>query len=176
MTAAKIAWFTGLSGAGKSTIAERTAELLIERGQKVLILDGDAVREFVHHHLGFTPEDIRENNRLMVGLCQKNQSDYDYILVPIISPFIDSRAHARDNLGNSFFEVHVSASLDEVRKRDPKGLYQKMSTGEITDLIGVGAGAPYEPPESPELALDTQQMDSESCAKVLADRLMDSRF
>jgi bifunctional enzyme CysN/CysC len=176
VTAAKIAWFTGLSGAGKSTIAERAAELLTDRGQKVLILDGDAVRESLHRHLGFTPEDIRENNRLMVGLCQENQPDYDYILVPIISPFIDSRSQARNDLGDSFFEVHVSASFDEVRRRDPKGLYQKMSTGEITDLIGVGSGVPYEPPESPELALDTQRMDPENCAKTLADRLMTSRF
>ena len=174
MTDAKVAWFTGLSGVGKSTIAQRTAELLTERGHRVLVLDGDAVRESLHRHLGFNPDDIRENNRLMVGLCQDRVTDYDYILVPMISPFHDSRANARERLGQGFFEVYVSASLDEVRRRDPKGLYRKASAGELSNLIGVSPEVPYEPPESPELALDTEQMDAEACATKLAESLMEA--
>ena len=100
-------WFTGLSGSGKSTLAQGLFNSLIKEGFKVLILDGDDLRNQVHRHLGFTPEDIRKNNELIVGLCEKKRNEYDFILVPIISPYRDSRANARFKLAPDFNEIYI---------------------------------------------------------------------
>lgn len=167
----KVAWFTGLSGAGKTTISERAADLLRERGQNVLVLDGDVVRATFHRHLGFSPEDIRENNRLIAQLCQESLEDYDIILVPIMSPFRDSREAARKSLGTAFNEIYVYVSLDEAKRRDPKGYYRKAEQGSFTGMIGVAEQVPYEPPDSADLTLNTETRDSETCARLLAEYL-----
>ena len=168
----KVAWFTGLSGAGKTTIARRTFEILEERGKRVLSLDGDVVRATANQHLGFSPEDIRENNRLIAGLCRESLPEYDVILVPIISPFKDSRAAARVLLGNDFTEVYVHVSLEEAIRRDPKGLYQKALDGSLPGFIGVAADIPYEPPDTAEITLDTENEDVEVCAQRLVNFLL----
>ncbi len=164
---AAIFWFTGLSGAGKTTLAEAVRARLELEGQRMLILDGDRVRETFHRNLGFTPEDIRENNRLIAELCSRERDDYDAILVPIISPFRESRADARKRLAPAFYEVHVCASLETVEARDVKGLYAKARRGQTGSMIGQRGGVPYEPPERPELAIDTAA-ESETAS---ADRL-----
>ena len=169
----KVAWFTGLSGAGKTTISQRVAQLLTGRDQKVLVLDGDVVRATLHRHLGLSPADIRENNRLIVGICRKSLAEYDVILVPIISPFRDSREAARCELGSAFVEVYVRASLAEVARRDPKGLYLEASQGKLSGLIGVAEEVPYEPPDTPELVLDTEEHGVEVCAAELAEYLLE---
>lgn len=156
MKQAKVLWFTGLSGAGKTTIAQKLAQHFRQDGYKVKMLDGDHVRETLHCHLGFSPEDITENNRLIAELCVKYSKDFDYILVPIISPFRESRSDARKLIGPSFIEVFVKASLDEVMRRDSKGLYQKAIKGEVKNFIGIDENVPYEAPENPEIILDTE--------------------
>ena len=168
----QVAWFTGLSAAGKTTIALRAADLLRARGLTVLILDGDLVRSKFHKHLGFSPDDIRENNRLIVELCQDSLSEYDLILVPIISPFRDSRSHAKHTLGAAMAEVYVYVSLEEAARRDPKGLYRDAQSGGSHGLIGVSEEVPYEPPDNPELKLDTEHLDAESCAFQLVDYMI----
>src|SRR4051812_21104912 len=95
MTKALVFWFTGLSGAGKTTIALDLQKRLKAGGRSVLILDGDDVRKCLHVHLGFSPEDIRKNNALIVQLCQEQRAHHDINFVPIISPYRDSRANAR---------------------------------------------------------------------------------
>jgi len=167
----QVAWFTGLSGAGKTTISLKAVDLLQAKGLRVLTLDGDVVRSRLHKHLGFSPEDIKENNRLIVGLCHDSLAEYDVILVPIISPFRDSRAHAKKELGSTMAEVYVKVSLQEAAIRDPKGLYQDQQSGKIQNLIGVD-GVPYEHPEHPDLNLDTERMDPDSCAAKLVDCLL----
>ena len=167
-----VAWFTGLSGSGKSAIAERAAEILRAEGRSVKILDGDAVRSVTHRHLGFSPEDIRENNRLVSLLCLESLPEFDVVLVPIISPFRDSREAARRLLGEAYAEVYVKASLQEVMKRDPKGLYTAVREGELTGFIGVDENVPYEPPESADLVLDTEQIGLEACSTQLAGMLL----
>ena len=166
-----VAWFTGLSGSGKSTISEQTALILRNQGQSVQVLDGDAVRKTHQPPLGFSPEDIRENNRLMVKLCQESISEYDVILVPIISPFRGSRHHARRMLGQAFVEVYIKASLDEVMRRDPKGLYRQVREGSLSGFVGIDSQVPYEPPENPELILDTEMLSVNECASTLAGLL-----
>ena len=172
MTTAKVAWFTGLSGAGKSTIAQLTKEILIGHRYRVLVLDGDVVRQTLHKHLGFTPADIRENNRLLADLCFKNLPDYDFILVPIISPFRESREAAKGVLGGALIEVYVYASLDEVQRRDPKGLYRHAQQGLLSGVVGIAEDVPFEAPESADLILDTETLDAASCSGQLADFLL----
>ena len=155
MTSADIYWFTGLSGAGKSTIAE-TAKLKLElMGLRVLVLDGDHVRQELHQNLGFSVSDIEKNNRLISGLCENYRQKYDLIFVPIISPYKRSRSAARKKLGKGFYEIFLDADLDILNKRDTKGLYKKARNGVIDNLIGVSKKSKYELPDNPDLRIDT---------------------
>jgi adenylyl-sulfate kinase len=149
-----VLWFTGLSGAGKSTIAQALADALRRRQKTVEILDGDAVRERIHTHLGFSEADIKENNRLVAGFAKESATTHDFVLVPIISPFSESRALAREIVGPGFSEIYVASSHETRAARDPKGLYKKMAAGELQDFIGYG-GVPYEAPEHPDLTILT---------------------
>nr|AKQ03316.1 sulfate adenylyltransferase, sulfate adenylyltransferase [uncultured archaeon Rifle_16ft_4_minimus_37913] len=159
----KILWFTGLSGSGKTTIADKLKQKLEERGKKIKIIDGDEIRSGVHKHLDFSPEDIKKNNKLISDICLMEKEDYDFILVPIISPFKDSRLEARKILGESFIEVYVKCSMDECTKRDTKGLYAGALAGEIENFIGVAKENPYEPPENPEIIIETERESVEEC-------------
>jgi len=168
----KIAWFTGLSGSGKSTIANKASEILTELGCRVMTLDGDVVRSQLHRHLGFSRKDIEENNRLIAGLCKESMTEFDVILVPIISPFRDSRKAAREVLGTAFAEVHIYASLPEVQRRDPNGIYEKERQGLFPGLIGVAKEVPYQAPTDPDVFLDTEKHDAEHCANQLVEFLV----
>src|SRR3989338_3930148 len=149
MKKALIFWFTGLSGAGKTTVATGVNQQLDQAGYRTFILDGDEVRKNYHSHLGFSPEDIRKNNALIVELCRENQAKYDVILVPIISPYLDSRQKARATLGPHFYEIYIRASLSCVMERDVKGLYTKAKQNQMDNLIVFSAGSVYELPPSP---------------------------
>jgi adenylyl-sulfate kinase len=174
MAQAAIFWFTGLSGAGKTTLAEAVRDRLTAERRRILILDGDQVRAAYHRRLGFTPEDIRENNRLIAELCIRHRGACDAILVPIISPFRDSRAAARAQLAPGFFEIHVSASLETVAGRDVKGLYARAEAGATGAMIGAPGGVPYEAPERPDLVIDsageTPEQSSDRFAGFVAAR------
>lgn len=167
-----ILWFTGLSGSGKTTIAQALQERLERDGKTVAVLDGDAVRSTAHRHLGFTREDIRENNRLVAELAKQKRSEADVILVPIISPYRADRAAARRALEPGFVEVFVNCPIDVCRKRDTKGLYGKETRGEIDNLIGVSPTMPYEVPENPEIELRTDQMTMEECVEKILKLLI----
>ncbi|MBF0510808.1 MAG: adenylyl-sulfate kinase [Candidatus Omnitrophica bacterium] len=151
----KILWFTGLSGSGKTTIANGFFKKLEAQGQKIKIIDGDAVRGTLHKDLGFSPADIKENNRRIALMCQENVGQWDYILVPVISPFRESRDFARKLLGGAFVEVYIKTSLEECIRRDPKGLYKKALAGDIENFIGISKNTPYEGPKNPEVVVDT---------------------
>lgn len=164
-----VVWFTGLSGSGKSSIATETRELLIDMGWSVAVLDGDQLRRSVGRHLGFSTEDIEESSRLAIKACRQSRKDHDVVLVPRISPFRRSRADARDFLGDRFIETYVCATLDSVQARDPKGLYARFRDGDGEAPIGVPGGATYEPPDNPELVLDTDAWDQHTLSQRLAD-------
>ena len=165
---ALILWFTGMSGAGKSSLAISVKNKFLQYQKKVLILDGDEIRSSRHKNLGFTSEDIKTNNSLILELCQENIQKYDIIIVPIISPFKVSRDHARHSLGSNFKEIFVRASIDTLARRDTKGLYAKQKEGLINNLIGVSKDNPYEEPENPDFIIDTdKQTLQESCEALI---------
>jgi adenylylsulfate kinase len=159
-------WFTGLSGAGKSTVAELLYHELRARNMKVEILDGDVVRQNLSKGLGFSKED-RDTNILRIGFVADllTRNGVATICCPI-SPYRETRDEVRKLIGE-FVEVYVHATIDEIAEhRDPKGLYKKALAGEIKNFTGVDD--PYEPPENPELTLDTMvESPSDSLRRVL---------
>ncbi|MBI4043119.1 MAG: adenylyl-sulfate kinase, partial [Deltaproteobacteria bacterium] len=120
-----VIWLTGLSGAGKSTLATRITATLRKQGLNCLILDGDEIRKRLHPHLGFTRADILDHNRRIIHYCSEQIPHYDCIIVAVIAPFHEIRRMAREALGGNYVEVYVECSLEEVIRRDVKGLYQK---------------------------------------------------
>lgn len=103
-----VVWLTGMSGAGKTTIANGVYTYLVKQGQKVKIIDGDEIRKNSHCYLSFTPDDIIKNNELVVQICESLKANFDYILVSIISPFLHSRQQAREIIGNGFNSLRFS--------------------------------------------------------------------
>jgi adenylyl-sulfate kinase len=161
------AWFTGLSGSGKSTIAEMLYHELQARGLKTEILDGDVVRQNLSKGLGFSKEDRDTNIRRIAFVADLLTRNGVAAICCPISPYKETRDEARALIGN-FVEIHVHATLEELEQnRDPKGLYKKAMAGEITGFTGVDD--PYEVPEDPELVLDTEnETPEESLANVLS--------
>ena len=165
-----VVWFTGLSGAGKSTIANLVEKKLHAQGSHTFLLDGDNVRHGLNKDLGFTDADRVENIR-RIGEVSSLMVDAGLIvLVSFISPFEAERALARGLVeSDEFCEVHVDTSLDAAEQRDPKGLYGKARRGELANFTGIDS--PYEPPENPELRLDTTSMTPEQSAEAVIERL-----
>ncbi|MEE8580281.1 MAG: adenylyl-sulfate kinase [Myxococcota bacterium] len=159
-------WLTGLSGSGKSTIAVAAEKELISRNHLAYVLDGDNVRHGLNGNLGFSPEDRSENIR-RVGEVAKLFTDAGLIVfTSFISPYRADRDAARKIMAEGeFLEVHVLADVATCEKRDVKGLYAKARAGEIPEFTGISA--PYEPPEHPELVLDTARQDVEASVAAL---------
>jgi bifunctional enzyme CysN/CysC len=147
-------WFTGLSGSGKSTIANAVAERLLEIGRPAYVLDGDNLRHGLNADLGFSAADRAENVR-RVGEVARLMADAGLVvLVPVISPYRADRDRVRtahDVAGLRFVEIFVDTPLELCEQRDPKGLYAKARAGEVTGMTGIDD--PYEPPRSPELVV-----------------------
>ncbi len=162
-------WFTGLSGSGKSTIAEMLYHEFQARGMKTEILDGDEVRKNLSKGLGFSKED-RDTNILRIGFVANllTRNGVATICCPI-SPYKETRDACRELIGE-FVEIHVHATVDEIAaNRDPKGLYKKALAGEITGFTGVDD--PYEAPEHPELVVDTESQTPEESLQTVLTRL-----
>lgn len=167
MNHAFVFWCTGLSGAGKTTVTNAVRARLSESGYRIATFDGDDVRAGRHVMLGFSEEDIKLNNALIVDLCKESRNDHDAIFVPIISPYRDSRRAARAALEPGFFEVWFDAPLYVVHARDTKGLYARAREGLLDNLIGVSPSHPYEPPTAPDCTLRTgSETIEESVARL----------
>ncbi len=165
--AGAVIWLTGLSGAGKSTIAIEAESRLFAAGFQVYVLDGDNLRTGLNANLGFSPEDRAENIR-RVGEVAALMADAGMVVVTaFISPYRSDRERARKAAGDRFCEVHVAADLETCEDRDPKGLYARARAGEIRDFTGIDA--PYEPPEVADLVLDTgAESVEDSVARLVA--------
>ena len=145
-------WFTGLSGAGKSTISERVYARLKEAGAKVELLDGDVVRTHLSKGLGFSKEDRDTNIRRIGFVCELLSRNGVIAMVAAISPYKAVRDEVRSRIGD-FVEVYVHCPVEVLAERDVKGLYKKALAGEIPSFTGVSD--PYEPPDNPEITIDS---------------------
>ncbi|MFM0087643.1 adenylyl-sulfate kinase [Paraburkholderia sediminicola] len=159
-------WLTGLSGAGKSTIAFELEQQLASLGHACYVLDGDNVRHGLASDLGFDKKDRRENIRRVAHVAQLMNDAGLIVIAALISPMREDRAMARDIIGpGKFIETYLSASVDTCAGRDPKGLYAKARAGEIASFTGVSAA--YEAPADPDLKIDTAtQTPAESVANI----------
>jgi bifunctional enzyme CysN/CysC len=163
-------WFTGLSGAGKSTIANQVEQRLHALGRHTYVLDGDNVRHGLNRDLGFTDEDRVENIRRVAEVARLMVDAGLIVLVSFISPFRDERRMARDLFGpGDFAEVYVDTPIELCEQRDPKGLYAKARAGELRNFTGVDS--PYEPPLDPELHLRTQKESVDALARRVVEFL-----
>jgi adenylyl-sulfate kinase len=160
-------WFTGLSGAGKTTVSGIVEAELLDRGSRVEVLDGDVVRENLSKGLGFSKEDRDTNIRRIAFVADLLSRNGVPVITAAISPYREIRDEARELMGDRFIEVFVKASVEVCAERDVKGLYEKAFKGEIKEFTGVSD--PYEPPLNPELTLDTEHDSAEEdAAKVIA--------
>jgi adenylylsulfate kinase len=159
-------WFTGLSGSGKSTIAERVHEELRRRGVAVEYIDGDALRE-VFPKTGFTRDEREEHLRRTGYMASRLAAHGVTVVASFVSPYRESRDFIR-RLAPGFVEIYVSTPLDECERRDVKGLYARARRGEIKNFTGIDD--PYEPPVSPELTLDTRTLTVEQGVAQVLDR------
>ena len=162
-----ILWFTGLSGSGKSTVANAVAKALFDRQIRNYVLDGDNIRFGLNKNLGFSEEDRKENIRRIGEVAKLFVDSGQVVLTAFISPFQEDRNQVRDIVEEKeFIEVYVKCPLDECERRDPKGLYKKARSGEIKQFTGIDS--PYEEPVNPELVVETSKDSIEVCvAKVL---------
>jgi len=160
-------WLTGLSGAGKSTIACALERRLLDGGQAAYVLDGDNVRHGLNRDLGFSPRDRTENIRRIAEVARLLNDAGLIVITAFISPYREDREMARSIVGDAdFLEVHVSTPIQVCEERDPKGFYKLARTGELPAFTGVSA--PYEPPPAPLCCIDTAVNSVEECV----DRLM----
>jgi bifunctional enzyme CysN/CysC len=168
---ARLLWFTGLSGSGKSTIANLVEKKLHAMGKHSFLLDGDNVRHGLNRDLGFTDADRVENIR-RVGEVAKLMTDAGLIvLTAFISPFRAEREMVRAMLPQGdFFEIFIDTPIAEAERRDPKGLYRKARAGEIANFTGISS--PYEPPASPEIRIDTTKETPEAAAERIVETIM----
>jgi adenylyl-sulfate kinase len=161
-------WFTGLSGSGKSTLAELLVEVLERRGRRYELLDGDVVRTHLSKGLGFSKED-RDTNILRIGWVAERLTYHGaVVVVSAISPYRDVRDAVRRRIPR-FVEVFVSCPVEICAQRDVKGLYEKAFRGEISGFTGVDD--PYEPPERPEVMVETDRMSPEDCLEAIVSTL-----
>jgi adenylylsulfate kinase len=166
-----VLWFTGLSGAGKTTIANNVEPELERRGFVVDHLDGDIVRTHLSKGLGFSKEDRDANIQRIGWVASRVARAGAAVSVSAISPYEEARRHARSVVEPHapFIEVYVATPLEECARRDPKGLYAAAFAGEIADFTGVSA--PYEEPENPEIRIDTTGVSPSESAQIVLDRL-----
>ena len=169
-----VLWFTGLSGSGKSTIANLVEKKLAARGRHTFLLDGDNVRHGLNRDLGFTEADRIENIRRVGEVARLMVDSGLIVLTAFISPFRAERQMVRRMVPEGeFIEIFVDTPLADAEKRDPKGLYAKARAGEIKNFTGIDS--PYEPPEAPEIRIDTMAMDAEAAANLIVDELTNRR-
>jgi len=171
-----ILWFTGLSGSGKSTVANAVDHRLHEVGVASYVLDGDNIRHGLHGDLGFSPEDRTENIRRIGEVAKLFADAGTMALTAFISPYRQDRDRIRDTVQRpgDFVEVFVECPLDVCEERDPKGLYRKARAGEIPEFTGISA--PYEEPLDPDLVVNTAESSLEECVDLVLRHLAERGY
>lgn len=170
---APVFWLTGLPGSGKTTLAKRVSEELKKMGYKVEVLDGDWVRKTINPEAGFTKEERSRHLRRVAWIARLLARNGIITFCSFVSPYRDVREEIRKIVSEEvpFYEIYVRASLEEVIKRDPKGLYKKALKGEIKNFTGISD--PYEEPTNPDLVIDTEKESVEESVKRLLDFVLE---
>ncbi len=166
---ARTIWLTGLSGAGKSTVANALEKQLFAMGRHTMLLDGDNVRLGLNRNLGFSEPDRIENIRRIAEVSKLMNDAGLIVITSFISPLLRDRRNAKEIIGENFFEVYVNTPLEECERRDVKGLYKLARAGEITDFTGISS--PYEAPEHPDVTIDTSVLSIEQCVETIIKAL-----
>ena len=165
-------WFTGLSGSGKSTIANALEQGLYSRNIHTYTLDGDNVRTGLNENLSFSPEDRKENIRRIAEVSKLMVDAGLVVLAAFVSPYRKDRARVKEIVGDdNFIEVYINTSLEECERRDIKGLYAKARKGEIKDFTGINA--PYETPLNADIEIDTAELSIDQAVTKILDQLED---
>ncbi len=162
-----VVWLYGMSGSGKSTIANAAEKVLHQQGRMTTILDGDNLRTGLNQHLGFSDDDRRENIRRVAHVAKIFAQQGIVTLVSVITPRQELRDLARDIIGSDYYEVFVKASYDLCEKRDVKGLYAKAATGEIENFTG--KDSQFEEPTKPDLIIETEGQEVADSVTTLLD-------
>ena len=162
-------WFTGLSGSGKTTITTHLVKEFRRRGSKLEVLDGDIVRENLSKGLGFSKEDRDTNIRRIAFVADLLSRNDVPVITAAISPYREIRDEARKKMGERFIEIYTQAPLEVCEERDVKGLYAKARAGEIKEFTGISD--PYEPPEKPEILIETDKQSPDESAQQILDYL-----
>jgi bifunctional enzyme CysN/CysC len=171
----KVIWFTGLSGSGKSTIANALEKELHSQGKRTYILDGDNVRLGLNKDLGFTDADRVENIRRVAEVAKLMMDAGLIVITAFISPFRQEREMARELIGrDSFIEVFIDTPLEVCETRDPKGLYKKARSGQIPNMTGINS--PYEPPFAPNIAINSNVITAQEAAASINSYFEKSLF
>ncbi|QTH42337.1 adenylyl-sulfate kinase [Cohnella sp. LGH] len=170
-----VLWLTGLSAAGKSTIANEVEKRLFERKVSAYVLDGDNVRHGLNRDLGFSPEDRKENIRRIGEVAKLFVDAGLFTIAAFISPYREDREMVRDMFAaNEFIEVYVKCDVAECERRDPKGLYKRARAKEIKEFTGISA--PYEVSSSPEIMLETDKQSIEESVQTIMDYLEKNQY
>jgi adenylylsulfate kinase len=160
-----VVWLTGLSGSGKTTIANTLQTYLFNYNINSYVLDGDNIRSGLNNDLGFTSEDRKENIRRISEVSNLFSDAGILTITAFISPFEEDRNIAKNIIKSDFIEIYISTPIEICEQRDPKGLYKKVRNGEIKNFTGISS--PYEPPVEPNLIIDTNETVEESVFKIL---------
>jgi adenylylsulfate kinase len=168
-------WFTGLSGSGKSTLAHALEERLYQMGVRSYVLDGDNIRCGLNKDLGLSPGDRKENIRRIAEVAKLMVDAGILTFAAFIAPYRESRQFIRELMAEvPYYECYVQCGIDTCEKRDPKGLYKRARAGEITNMTGISA--PYEPPQNPDLVIETDQYPLEHCVDRLLQFFVDKKI
>lgn len=168
--AAKLLWFTGLSGSGKSTIANRVEQVLHEKGVHTYCLDGDNVRKGLNKDLSFSPEDRTENIRRIAETANLMIDAGLVVLAAFVSPYKKDRENIRTIVGSeNMVEIYVNTSVEECERRDVKGLYKKARAGEIKNMTGISS--PYEAPTNPEIEVKTEKLNVDEATEHIINAI-----
>ncbi|MBT8304251.1 MAG: adenylyl-sulfate kinase [Bacteroidia bacterium] len=164
-------WFTGLSGSGKSTIANVVEQKLFEKGIKTYSLDGDNIRKGINKDLTFSPDDRTENIRRIAEVANLMLDSGLVVLASFVSPYIKDRENIKHIVKDvNFVEIYINTSLKECERRDVKGLYNKARLGEIKNMTGISA--PYEAPEAPDIEIRTEHESINDAAKRIIEYII----
>ena len=164
-------WFTGLSGSGKSTIANVVENLLFQEGINTYVLDGDNIRKGINNDLSFSPEDRTENIRRIAEVANLMIDAGLVTLAAFVSPYKKDRENIKNIVKDvNFVEIFINTSIEECERRDVKGLYKKARLGEIKNMTGISA--PYEAPDNPDIEIKTENLSVDAAAKQIVEFIM----